>query len=290
MFGGIRLICLGDYFQLPPVGGVSLINSNDSTSAYDIFHKFKFFQFTEQMRASVDQEHCQIINDLRNLNRTLKQHTKLAAKMNLIYTNLTKHDIKIDHEWSNALIIVTANDARNAINLLKLKLFAQQHNRYIYRWKIPLTTSGERLIATHHFNQLNEIYAKNEDTLYSYFCREAPVFTNENTNPTNGLANGSSCKQHSIIPHEDDIACGFIPDDDGVITLLRPPYYLNIMIINHTIQKTYVIDGIDVIPIPPLTTIKPNIIYGLKFMKSTYELGFATTFHKVQGKTVNKLS
>ncbi len=65
---------------MPPVGGVSLINTHDNTSAYNIFHKFKFFQITEQMRASEDPEHCQIINELRNLNRTLNQHTKLAKK------------------------------------------------------------------------------------------------------------------------------------------------------------------------------------------------------------------
>ena len=36
------------------------------------------------------------------------------------YVKLTKNDIRNDHEWAIALIIVTANDARNAINLNKI--------------------------------------------------------------------------------------------------------------------------------------------------------------------------
>jgi len=100
---------------------------------------------------------------------------------------------------------------------------------------------------------------------------------------------GSNCTQHSIIPHEEDIACGFIPDDDGIITFIRPPYYINIIINDNTIHKSYEIDGCNVLPITRLTTIKPNIIYGLKFLKSTYDLGFATTFQTVQGNTVNKI-
>jgi len=52
--------------------------------------------------------------------------------MDFHYKNITKNDIRNDHDWTNALIIVTANDARNAINLIKLKLFAKHYNRIIY--------------------------------------------------------------------------------------------------------------------------------------------------------------
>jgi len=61
------------------------------------------------------------------------------------------------------------------------------------------------------------------------------------------------------------------------------------MINDNTIHKSYEIDECNVLPITSLTTIKPNIIYGLKFLKITYYLGFATTFHTVQGKTVNQI-
>jgi len=66
----------------------------------------------------------------------------------LLLKKLTKNDIINGHKWENTLIIVTANNARNAINLIKLQLVPKHNNRYIYRWKITLTTSGERLIAT----------------------------------------------------------------------------------------------------------------------------------------------
>jgi len=48
---------------------------------------------------------------------------------------------------------------------------------------------------------------------------------------------------------------------------------------DNIIHKSYEIDGCNVLSITPLTTITSNIIYDLKFLKSTYDLGFATTFH-----------
>jgi len=101
--------------------------------------------------------------------------------------------------------------------LIQLQLFAKLNNRYIYRWKIPLTTSAERLIATHNFSQLNEIYEKIKIHYIVIFAKEhLHLLTKAQILPTVWLD-----LVHNI-QHEGDIACGFIPDDDGIITFIRP--------------------------------------------------------------------
>jgi len=105
-----------------------------------------------------------------------------------------------------------------------------------------------------------------------------------------GLANGNTGVLHSIILNpEENLEDVPATDEDGFINLNYPPAYVNIQPDKHSIQKTYNIKGVSVIPIEPTNLIKSNSINGLHFHSRSYELGFSCTFYKVMGKTLSHL-
>lgn len=64
-FGGLTIIAVGDFHQIPPVFGKSLLNLDAATLAPDLWSEFSMIELTEIMRQKDDQPFAQLLNRLR---------------------------------------------------------------------------------------------------------------------------------------------------------------------------------------------------------------------------------
>ena len=97
-FGNISIMLMGDFFQIPPINGMSLFSSvlNTNNMQHDsnplihgswLFSLFKKIELTQQMRAPDDIDHMKILNQMRNY--TLRQPSVTRDNLNY-YKYLTE--------------------------------------------------------------------------------------------------------------------------------------------------------------------------------------------------------
>jgi hypothetical protein len=208
-FGGLGVILMGDFWQLPCVGDMSLpsaalrcrssnfapqdalknIASLPSTGA-ELFQQFRMFKFSKQMRVDqADQEHATMVSSFQSttanpLTRQFLSH--LSTK------HLTPQRIAADPSWSEATIIVPTNKQRLVLLPRMVVHFALKHSLPVLRWRYPIP----------HASALTE---QEKESLYvrfpalsGFFIKGAPAFLTSNINPHGGLANGSMAVLHSL--------------------------------------------------------------------------------------------
>ncbi|MFN9941492.1 MAG: hypothetical protein ACK56I_18645, partial [bacterium] len=114
---------------------------------------------------------------------------------------LDRKDIIEDPSWEEAMIVVTSNHERHAINLHKAQAFAISKGVPVIIWKKPLAG----ILASRFSDEgLRNLYEKKLE-LTGIFVQGAPcVIREENINPTRGLANGTAGYMHSICISDSD--------------------------------------------------------------------------------------
>ena len=132
-FGNLSVILMGDFFQIPPVQGVSLFSSvlnnnfeEESSSPLIhgswLFSNFKMIELNEQMRAPDDERHMEMLNQMRI---QLSGQPAVSAEHLKRYSYFSSKDVLDDKSWLTAPVIVLNNKERVHLNAPRSKLYAK---------------------------------------------------------------------------------------------------------------------------------------------------------------------
>ena len=315
-FGGMAVCILGDFFQMPlPLPPLSLysavvqrfINHKQLGNpacprvvGTELFTKFQMVELTQQMRAADDKQHTDVIEALRDINLEFPVSQEIINNLHI----LTADDVHNDPEWAFTPIIVTSNAERTAINFHLAKQFARSTGVPIITWYLPVF--GPHVTGMSR-EDCSIMYAQ-ENSLMGIFVAGADGYLTENVNPGKLLANGSPVNMHSLTfppqtPLENIqlIRQQIFDAEPGQIILLHTmPYSLNVTLPTGSRQwpsTETLVEGQIVVPLllsnhQKEVTVRAAGKTGpgkVKVKSHPIDLGFAITYHKVQGKTMSKI-
>ena len=183
-FGGIAVLLMGDFFQLPPVAATYtlysatvklLVESKEididtpgpRTRGTLLFSKFKKFELTQQMRAADDHSHTAMLNQMRN---PLPGCNPINSEQLTSLKTLGANDMREDKAWQWAPIVITSNKERLLINKLQTKCWALHHKTPRFVWAIPLVGRLASSVPT----QVNQYLNENYPALTGCFVAGAP--------------------------------------------------------------------------------------------------------------------
>lgn len=301
-FGGLAIVALGDFFQIPCVGARSLVAASldPLDPAGRLFNEFSIMSFTIQQRAAQDVEHANRLLFFRN--PAASTFPVRASNVLDHLHSLSKADIEGDPKWLEAPIIVTDNVTRRIINKQQLQQFACKTGQPIFAWRNELSPATYKVFSDSasmqnvDINELLEQY----DELTFYFARGAPAMLKSNIGVDRRLSNGSTCVLHSITfnpsckPTSQQLA-SLLPGQ--VFFLETPPLSVNVQLANqdistwprgHSLSTSAVI-----VPMMILKTEEDLKMHNKELRLSYYsynvDLAFCITFHKVQGMTLDRI-
>ncbi|MHA7865753.1 MAG: hypothetical protein ACX93J_15640 [Flagellimonas marinaquae] len=148
----------------------------------------------------------------------------------------------------NMLLVTDSNVKRHLFNKVFLERFAQQHNRKVFTWKTQT------------------------DDILNLFVEDSPAYILANLNIKRKLVNGSKVILKKLVFQEKDrqsIALLIRQQTDELYILVPTP--IAVVVQNVATKELITI---------PLTLTQ----FGSK--KSPITLGFAVTYHKIQGQTI----
>jgi hypothetical protein len=217
-------------------------------------------------------------------------------------------DVLDDPKWRDAVILVSGNEQRIQINLARAVAFATTTNQPVIAWRLPLKISSTKQlspIADYKSVSLNQLL-EDEAELMFYFVKGAPIVITENICVAHRIANGTRGIMHSLTlsPSISDSEWNKImlckPGEIHWLPLDERPITVNVEIQRVNAEawnrEWTLKEGCIVIPIPlcPDSGAKlaktGNLKNSLCLLRSYYmDLAFAVTFHKVQGRTEDKV-
>ncbi|CAN0063078.1 unnamed protein product, partial [Heterosigma akashiwo] len=157
MFGGMRLMCTGDFLQLPAIEGdlckamYSFHNSTDAKARWLLRH-FNIFEFPVEhhMRTRCIRQQ-KYLNHMRKpppfypegesdyTKEEKKKFVPMKEIVDVLCKELTTQDIQKDPNWkTQATIATTTNEERNILNAVAIHHFAKANGKVVVQWKNPL--------------------------------------------------------------------------------------------------------------------------------------------------------
>ena len=318
-FGGIGVLAMGDMFQMPPVLAKSLVHA-----AFDmrnvtgmLFNSFELVTLTKPMRSD-EPAFLKLLDCYRNpeLSMTPVQKSQTFAKIK----RLTKDDFQADSKWTEATIVVSENVTRITLNKSQSFAYGKTHNQPVISWRNSLTPTTANAFKNFAHQQVqgdtskvSEYIDRTAESLPDmkfYFVKGAPASLKDNIWTSAGLCNGSMCTLHSIT------LAGSSAERDRrrieetgageEIVLTCPPMSVNVEFDQeHTILQEYsIVPGRIVIPLMlrpqskrefyNAKQVKGHSMRDRTFEKLSYydfgvDLAFAVTYHKVQGRTLDRV-
>lgn len=243
-YGGVSIITMGDFYQLPPVKGRSLFSSawklyglnqqlnkdgveNPLSRGTMLFSKLQKFDLKQQMRAAEDVSHTEFLNQIRDPKNGQDRIDKTKVQA---LKPITSTDFQQDPQWLKASLVVTSNKERYLINNLRSKHWAVKTRTPRFVWHYPLCGY---LAAKTHTLAHNYIYA-NYPEYRGCFVAGAPGYLTENINTSRELSNGTPIIYHSMTlnPKEDIERIENLINNDSMddIELLYPPSYIHVVV------------------------------------------------------------
>jgi hypothetical protein len=192
---------MGDPYQLPPVGGRSLIASTclPGNAVGELFSRFERFSFNIQQRSIEDSAHSSRLEHFRKA----RKGARPVAESRILDTlaELSIADVQNDSLWRDAIIVVAGNEQRVRLNMERAIAFAHRTNQPVIAWRLPLDKESllkVGIIAAKQGRSVDDLL-QNLDELTFYFVKGAPVVITENLSANLKRANGTSGILDSLV-------------------------------------------------------------------------------------------
>ena len=277
LFGGKIILVLGDFYQIPPVGAMSLLDAAlQGVSGGDLFRKFQVVFLKTQVRA---RESAQ--------KELISMFMSGAIQRSFKPRYLERQDVE-QNGFDNATFLVLTNLERSAINRCLAVFQGAKSGKNTYYWKKKILGASANQVDGELHHQLTEKVPE----LLGWFLEGANGVCLHNYNPACGLANGSFCIFRGIVPATE--ACREILQRQGVgaVFEIQQPKYLLLepeaMLIDENIPGV-MLNGRKCVVIG--ATIEEVALNKKKINVSSHMVDFryALTIHKCQGKTLGKV-
>jgi len=269
-----------------------------------LFQEATVKKLTAQFR-SVDKRHTEFIERI-----TARATSEQPVDYNCInyLQNLSESDVTSDPLWKFPAIVVPGNRQRAALNFKQAVRWAVENNTVVLAWRHPLVEGYKKLFTD---EELDLMYALYPDTC-GYFVAGLEDYLLKNISPPNKAANGSPIKYVSLLIRDPDERLRLenqvsLAQPGQVLWLSEPPLAVNVALPNTKASSwpadaqlpSSSPDSEVIIPVPATRytheiTVGPVLSrYGksqkVQFKTIKVDLPFAVTFHKVQGRTVERV-
>ena len=246
-YGGINMLFVGDFYQLRPVQGASLTIEDSSPGNNPIFENIFQVSYVFELKQQMRARQDTVFSDILRVLR--KAPNEGLKKFIQLVKPLTSED---QEKFRNAIVIVGTNIERHKINVAMARNFARRHNCPLFAW------TGDNVQG-----KLIDIHPE----AFSVFVKGAPGVITENIAPyTMKIADGTVIEMRDLV--SDDLSYDTI---DGVRYLRKAPSFMQ------CIEKG---SGVEFYA--------KKAQHHDKASQGNFQvkLGFAYTYHKVQGITV----
>ncbi len=200
-FGGINVICAGDFVQLPPVGDTHLYSHIHSTKVAtpsgqkDVFGKLLWLSFDKviilrklvRQNSDMDNHFTELLGRLRTGACHDDDYSFLNSK--LLRNSPTDFNRP---PWNSSPIIVSNNDVKDAFNVEAAKAFAARTNQELHFYYAMDKRSGHLLEDEALKNKLTMYHSGKTDQRLGRLplCKGMPVMITQNYDISNGIVNG----------------------------------------------------------------------------------------------------
>jgi hypothetical protein len=298
-FGGISILAMGDFMQLPPVGSTPLYLAMQQPQCLlrPELLQWTRIQFTVQERAREDPAHTAMLNRWRDISVTdapVRRTDITSIKV------LSREDIVADPTWWDAPIIVSHNNLREHVIKELVCNYARRHSLCILSWNCSLYLPGRSRepLGDQFASKAKDLYDHCPELTQYFVCGAPGYLCDENICPPLGIANGTSIRLVSLSFADQDLAAEVenrmsAARPGEIIQLASPPLAVNVELTGAGPAWPAEVSMVPGRRILPLHLRRESLVHNkIALANYTYfpfELAFALTYHKLQGQTVQKI-
>ena len=189
-WGGLSVIMIGDFYQLPPVPPLSIFDviikhwvfkdaklSLEHRRAAEFFVTLEKIELVINMRARDDPAWAAVLRRLRD--PTPGRRPLADSLMPLLEQMiLTQADVLADPAFRNAVVLLSCNYERAHVVASRVQALARSLGVAVIRWRLPL--SGD--VAAMLTPEQTELLYEANPLLWAYFVKYSEIFMSQNVN------------------------------------------------------------------------------------------------------------